>query len=643
MLHMHDIAISFGDRTIFNNLNWVIPDKHRAALIGPNGAGKTTLLRIITEEQQPDAGHIVKPNSYSIGYLPQEEIAISDASALASAMHGKPGLVRKEQEIERLRTALAADSNNTAILSKLGELEHIYDMEGGYKLESEAKAVLAGMGFKQDDFYRSTTEFSGGWRMRIYLARLLLQAPDLLLLDEPTNHLDLAALEWLEQYLLTFEGSIVIVSHDRYFINRLSREIYELESSALTKYVGDYQAYEQQKEQNRAVLLKRAEQQNKERKKQQEFIDRFRYKNTKATQVQSRIKMLEKMEAVHSPGKRQEPLDFHLQASSQSYKTVMQATDIHFKYGQKWIFDGINGAIFRGEKVALVGENGAGKTTLTRLIVGQLSPQKGQLQLGEKVKVGYYAQHQIEALDFGNTVYQEIEKTVADSQVPHIRNVLGMFGFHGDDAFKPISVLSGGEKARVSLAKILLSPVNFLIMDEPTNHLDIHSKQALERALAGYDGALIIISHDRYFLDRIVSKVIEVKNGRLYQFEGNYSYYLKKSQALLKRKLAEKALNTQPRKPKDLKREQAHARQAVSKQRTELTGIIQKCEHNIQHLESQKVEIENLFAHSESYKNGDEAASLSKNYEAIKIKIEKEYAEWEKAQLALEQLLDSLT
>jgi len=642
MLHMHDIALSYGDRTIFNNISWVIPDKQRAALIGPNGAGKTTLLKIITGELQPDHGTIVKPNNYTIGCLPQEEIAVSDSSALAGAMQGKPDLVRMEQEIEKLRTSLAADSSNKMFLAKLGELEHTYDMAGGYRLESEAKAVLAGMGFKQEDFYRSTTEFSGGWRMRIYLARLLLQAPDLLLLDEPTNHLDLESLEWLEQYLLTFAGSIVIVSHDRYFINRLAGEICELENGELTKYVGNYHSYEQVKEQNRALLLKKAEQQSKERKKQQEFIDRFRYKNTKASQVQSRIKMLEKMQDVNAPAPQQGALDFHLQASSQSYKTVLQATDVCFKYDEKWIFQGINVSIYRGEKVALVGENGAGKTTLTRLIVGQLSAQSGRLQLGEKVNVGYYAQHQIDALDFTNTVYEEVEKTVAVAQVPNIRNILGLFGFHGDDAFKSISVLSGGEKARVSLAKILLSPVNFLIMDEPTNHLDIYSKQALERALSGYDGALILISHDRYFLDRIVNRVIEVKNGGLYQFEGNYSYYLQKSQILLRKEVAGVVQQALPKSQKDVKREQANARQAVSRRRNELTSIIRKCEHTIQQLESKKSDIEILFAHPETYKNGVEAANISKDYEAVKGEIDRAYSQWEKAQSELDDLLASL-
>lgn len=642
MLHLHDIALSFGDRILFDNISWVIPDKQRAALIGPNGAGKTTLLKIITGKQQPDSGYIAKPNNYTIGYLPQEEIAISDSSALAGAMRGKPALQQMELDIERLRTALAADSSNTDILSKLGEVEHNYDMAGGYKLESEAKAVLSGMGFKQDDFYRSANEFSGGWRMRIYLARLLLQTPDLLLLDEPTNHLDLASLEWLEQYLLTFEGSIVIVSHDRYFINRLAGEIYELENSTLAKYVGNYQSYEKQKEQNRELLLKKAEQQNKERKKQQEFIDRFRYKNTKASQVQSRIKMLEKIQKVNAPGSRQGSLEFQLRASSQSYNTVFQANDVHFRYDQKWIFSGINVSFYRGEKVALVGENGAGKTTLTRLIVGQLSPQKGRMRLGGRVNVGYYAQHQIDALDFANTAYQEIEKTVAMSQIPNIRNILGLFGFHGDDVFKPISVLSGGEKARVSLAKILLSPVNFLIMDEPTNHLDIHSKEALERALESYDGALILISHDRYFLDRIVNRVIEVKNGDLYQFDGDYSYYLQKNQNIIQNGSSDGAAKTLPNRQKDVKREQAKARQAVSRRRNELTSIIQKCEQAIQYLESQKAELEVLFAHPDTYKNGDEAASLSKDYKAIKGKIENEYAKWEKSQLELEQLLSTI-
>jgi ATP-binding cassette, subfamily F, member 3 len=641
MLHLHNITLSFGDRVIFNSLDWVIPVKRRAALIGPNGAGKTTLLKIINGNIPPDDGSIVKPGTYSIGYLPQEEIQLEASSIIAGAMQGKPRLLHMEQEIEKLRAELSVNANDAGVLEKLGQIEHEYEMAGGYLLEGKAKTVLAGMGFAQTDFYRDITEFSGGWRMRVYLARLLLQGPDLLLLDEPTNHLDLSSLEWLEQYLTTFEGSIIIVSHDRFFIDRLAGEIYDLEDSLLTKYVGNYQEYERQKEQNRELLIKKAERQAKERKKQQDFIDRFRYKNTKAVQVQSRIKMLEKMEKIEGPSAEQQSLHIQLRASSQSFKDVLSLNDVSFKYDKDWILKNINLSLFRGEKTALVGDNGAGKTTMTRLIVGQLQPQAGELHLGERVSVGYYAQHQVDALDFNNNVYEEVEKTVAASQIPNVRNILGLFGFHGDDVFKPISVLSGGEKARVSLTKILLSPVNFLIMDEPTNHLDIRSKLALEHALVNYDGTLILISHDRYFLDRIVSRVVEVKNKNLSQYQGNYSDYLYRKQKDIDTE-RENASQVETNSPKNKKREQAEARQAVSKIRNDLTSKIQDSEEKIEALESQKKELENYFSDPESFKNGDDAGSRMKEYQQIKNDLENIYEFWEQTQLDLELLLESI-
>ena len=640
MLHLKNINLSFGERVLFRELDWVMPVKRRAALIGPNGAGKTTLLKIITKELQPDDGIIIKPANYQIGYLPQEEIEFDAESVLFGAMQGLPELLRLEQEIEHLRRVISSNTDDSMALEKLGSLEHEFEMAGGYKMEGAAKSVLSGLGFKTADFHRNIEELSGGWRMRVYLARLLLQNPDLLLLDEPTNHLDLASLEWLEQYLTTFEGSVVIVSHDRFFIDRIAQEIYELDGTGLTKYVGNYHQYEQQKEHNRELLQKKSERQAKEIQRQQVFIDRFRYKNTKATQVQSRIKQLEKMERIDAPNVTAGNLTISLRTSTQSYKDVLHLKNVAFRYDREWIFKDVEFSVYRGDKLALVGENGAGKTTLTRLITGQLEPQRGEMKIGERVSIGYYAQHQVDALNYSKSVYEEIESTVAAEQIPNIRNILGLFGFHGDQVYKPISVLSGGEKARVSLTKILLSPVNLLIMDEPTNHLDIRSKEALEQALAVYDGTLILISHDRYFLDRIVNRVIEMKDKTLKQFQGNYSDYLsrKEKETTIVINKANGKLNDSRMK----KREQAAARQAISQRRKELTLSIQHSEKEIHDLEQQKQILEQKFSDPDFYKSGDKAAAEMARYQDLKAQIEHEYQAWEEAQLELDRLLESI-
>jgi ATP-binding cassette subfamily F protein 3 len=642
MLHLKGITYTIGDRELLRKVDFIIPDGKRVALIGANGAGKTTLLRIITNEIQCEAGTMLKPNDYQIGYLPQEEISLDDKPVLDFVLQGRRDILELEKQIVSLRHQLSELSEKSDIGEKLGTLEHRFEHAGGYKLESDAKAILTGLGFKNHDFERNIQEFSGGWRMRVYLARLLLQRPNLLLLDEPTNHLDLTSLEWLEEYLTTFSGSIIVVSHDRFFIDRIAQEICELRLGRLFSYSGNYHFFEEQKEKDRQMLLKKSEHLEKERQKQQEFIDRFRYKNTKASQVQSRVKMLEKMEEVELESEEQK-FSFELSVDTQSYKDVLCIENMSFRYADEWVLSELNLDLYRGEKIALVGDNGAGKTTLTKLIVDQLEPELGSIEIGKRVSIGYYAQHQVDALDVNSNIYDEVSNAVANSQIPHVRTILGLFGLKGNDVFKKIGVLSGGEKARVSLAKILLSPVNFLIMDEPTNHLDIRSKEALERALLKYDGTLVLISHDRYFLDKIVHKVVELKNGRLQSYEGNYTDYLnKKKQQAIAVHQPRNEIDKGSKRSKDDKRKQAEARQAISKKRNELQKVIDASEQFIEKLESRKDEVEAALANPDSYKDGDSAATLTKEYHQIKDDLEENYAAWERAQEELDTLLAQL-
>ncbi|MFC2158842.1 ABC-F family ATP-binding cassette domain-containing protein, partial [Acidobacteriota bacterium] len=582
-----------------------------------------------------------------IGYLPQEEVVTGEGSILENALAGIPDLLNLEKKIHSLHTALnTTDKNHDALLKKLGPMEQRYRDLGGYIVESKAKKILSGLGFTPSMFEDRHTELSGGWYMRIHLARLLLLEPDLLLLDEPTNHLDIPSMEWLEQYLLQFKGSIVIVSHDRYFIDRLSHEIYELDRGELNRYKGNYHVFEKQKEEKNRLIHKRHEEQRMERVRIQRFIDRYRSDKRRASQVQSRLRMLEKMETIELPPLPRR-LNFNLDVETISYKDVLSMEGVSFRYDKDWVLDGLDLHLSRGEKIAMVGVNGAGKTTLTRLIVKKLSPQKGSVQLGNRVIFGHYAQHQINALNLDSTVFDEVASTAATGLIQRLREVLGIFQFGEEDIKKRIGVLSGGEKARVSLAKILLSPVNFLIMDEPTTHLDITSREALEEALQKYNGTLMLISHDRYFLDKLVSRTIELKESRLFEYHGNYSYYLWKRE---QKQEMETPRDLSPvlesestgKKPKEQKRLEAEARQSISKERKTLQMRVKSIEEEVGNLEARKQEIEALLADPGTYQEGEEVGRLNKEYAEVKERIISLYSDWDIEQGRLEVLVKNV-
>lgn len=647
MLQIRNLHYSIGDRDLLAAVDWNLQPAKRFALIGPNGSGKTTLLRILIGEIESHAGTITKPRNYNIGYLPQEVVVIGRGSVLENALAGIPEIQGLEHKIHALHTALEADPDNAVLLKRLGPLEQRYQDLGGYTIEGAAKKILSGLGFEKDHFHADFTELSGGWCMRIYMARLLLQNPDLLLLDEPTNHLDIPSMEWLEQYLLNYKGSLVIVSHDRFFIDRLAHEIYELDRGELTRYRGNYHFFEEQKREKLRLLHKRRDEQDAERERITRFINKYRSDKRRAAQVQSRIKMLEKIEAIELPPVPRH-LDFALRVETPGYKDVLSIENMSFRYKQDWVLRNIDLHITRGDKIALVGVNGAGKTTLTRLIAEEIQPQQGVLRLGQKVQVGFYAQHQIEALHPDNTVFDEVASTSATGFIAKIRQALGIFQFGDDEIDKKIKVLSGGEKARVSLAKILLSPVNFLIMDEPTTHLDIPAREALEEALAFYDGTLLLISHDRYFLDKLVSRVIELKEGGLDEYSGNYSYYLWKRDQIqdMHEQMTEDAIpferGASSRKTKEQKRQEAEARQEVSRERNDLRKIIESIEKDIEKSESRFREMETKLADAESYKDGTDIARLNKAYAELKKRIAQLYESWESHRLRLEKLIKPL-
>jgi ATP-binding cassette subfamily F protein 3 len=581
MLQLRQIEYEIGARKLLTGIDWNINASSRLALIGPNGAGKTTLLKIITGEIEPTSGKIIRPAKYEIGYLPQEEIILKDEPILEMVLAGRKDLVEIEKRLQEMQEVLARNAHkpNSDLIEQQASLENQFRIRGGYAIRQQAKKILAGLGFSEKDFEKNLNQISGGWRMRAYLAKLLLQKPDLLLLDEPTNHLDLPSLEWLENFLKNFSGSLIIVSHDRFFIDKIASEIVELQEGSILFYPGNFHEYEILKRQEMEKVIHEWKNAKKIKEQQQKFIDRFRYKASKASQVQSRLKMLQKIDIPELP-QTKTGLSFKLKVDVPSYKHVAKCNDVFFRYHQKWILENISFSISRTDKIALVGKNGAGKTTLMKLLGHELNPVKGEVIIGQRVSIGYFAQHRTEELNANNSVYSEVLETASDSHRSEIRNILGLFRFNRDDIEKKIGVLSGGEKSRVSLAKILASPVNFLMMDEPTNHLDMLSREALERALQQYEGTLLLISHDRYFLDKIVNRVFDLDQGHLSEYEGNYSDYLRLKPSKIDA-VAEAETNrelTEAQKIKVKKRSEAQARQAVSPRRNQLLMQIREVE-----------------------------------------------------------------
>jgi ATP-binding cassette subfamily F protein 3 len=534
MIQAEGIGKGYGGRVLFRDLTWHIRGGGRIGLVGPNGAGKTTLCRILAGLEGPDAGVVRRPRACTIGYLAQEVEVGPEGSVLGHVLDGFPEVRRLEEEMAALasRMAAAAEGGGPSgeeiaadLTRRYGELQHRYEALGGYRLETDARAILGGLGFAPDEVQRPLATFSGGWRMRAALARLLLARPDLLLLDEPTNHLDLEALAWLEDFLAAHPGTLILVSHDRHFLNRMADEIAELEQGSFTCYPGTYDDYLEQKAARAELLEATRKQQAKRAAEIQRFIERFRYKATKARQVQSRVKALAKMTRVEA-GRAPKRIHFHFPQPPRGGQVVCALRGLHKAYGETVVYAGADLTVARGDRIALVGPNGAGKSTLLKILSGVLPFERGERALGHNVSVHYYAQHQLDQLAPANTVLQELEAAAPDEPGERLRGILGAFLFSGDDVEKKVAVLSGGERARLALAKMLVRPANFLCLDEPTNHLDLPAREVLEAALAHFEGTIVCISHDRYFMNRLATQVVEVKGGRLRAFPGDYDAYL---------------------------------------------------------------------------------------------------------------------
>lgn len=645
MLELQNLSLQFNGEYLFRDVSVTIHAGDKLALVGANGAGKTSLFRLITGVLQPESGNVAIQKRVKIGYLPQEQILHSGKCLLDEAATGASDVMElrdREAEIMSDLQRLREDEEQyQELVYQLGTVHHRLEDLDSYKLESRIEQILIGLGFSQQDFSRLTQEFSGGWQMRIALAKILIAEPDIILLDEPTNHLDIDSQQWLASFLKSFRGALILISHDRFFVNAVTTKTLEIFLNKITMFRGNYEAYLKFKEERNAQLEQQALVQEKKIKETQKFIERFRYKATKARQVQSRVRALEKMELIELPDQEQR-IGFRFLPPPPSGSTSFELKRITKKYGDRTILEDVNLFIQRGEKIAFVGPNGAGKTTLARILAGDLEPTSGERHVGHNVEIAFYTQNTTDLLEPEDDIIETILPMSEEKSIGQIRALAGAFLFQGDDVFKKVSMLSGGEKSRLALLKTMLAKANVLIFDEPTNHLDYDSKIVLQNAVKNFEGTVIIVSHDIDFLSFPISRVLEIRPGQVKEYPGDIHYYLAKKQeeaesANLTADLGTKGGGAVVNK-KEQKRLEAEKRNQKFRSTKDLLKQIEKAEENIQALEAVVAETEALLALPETYTKEGFAASLNLKYKEQKEDLAKQFAEWEAMQMRLEEI-----
>ncbi|HCV43689.1 MAG TPA: ABC transporter ATP-binding protein [Bacteroidetes bacterium] len=656
MISAVNISLSFGGRDIFNEVSFRIGTHDRIGLVGSNGAGKTTLLRLLVGEVSPAKGEIAKAKFVTAGYLPQEGMHATGRTLYKEVETVFGDVLDVQARLEEIHQSMSEVSHETEefkeLLELYGELQHKLEDSDVFRMKTNIEKVLVGLGFSENDFDRETNEFSGGWQMRIALAKLLLLQPSLLLLDEPTNHLDLDSLQWLEEYLNSYEGAVMIVSHDRRFLDNMTSKTYEVSLGKLTEYAGNYSFFVDAKAERKEQQLAAFKNQQQQIKQTEQFIERFRYKATKARQVQSRVKMLEKLELIELEDD-ESGIHFSFPPAPHGGRVPMELRSIHKSYGDIAVFEGVDFDIDQGDRIAFVGVNGAGKSTMAKILAGAEPFDAGERMLGHNTIVSYFAQHQAEELNPKNDVLQTVDEVATGEIRKQLRNLLGCFLFRGDDVFKKVAVLSGGEKSRLALAKMLLQPCNFIIMDEPTNHLDMRSKAILQNALAEFEGSYVIVSHDRDFLDPIVNKVVEFKKARvptrsgpdggagIKTYLGNLSDYLYAKQKELAASGQAEDLRkeeTRAAKDKERKRFEAEVRQRRYQRTRPVQQKIEALEKLIAEKEQLKTEMEQLMGEPEFYKDGEHVKAVTTQFRSIDKEIADTYFKWNELTRELEKL-----
>jgi ATP-binding cassette subfamily F protein 3 len=642
MISVNNLSVQFSGTPLFDHVSFIINDKDRIGLVGKNGAGKSTLLKIINNLHKQDEGDVIIPSGDTIGYLQQEIISGSSKSVVEEAMTAfseitelKAKIASLEHEI-KIRTDFDTEEYHD-LIRKHSECYERFNLLEGSSIQTNTEKVLTGLGFDIKEFSQPMNSFSSGWQMRVELAKILLRVPDVILLDEPTNHLDIESIQWLEEYLINYKGAVVLVSHDRAFLDNVTKRTIEISLGKIYDYRANYSGYVTLREERLDSQIATYNNQQRQIRQIERFVERFRYKATKAAQVQSRIKMLEKIDEIELDIFDDSSINFRFPKAPHSGKIVLEAKHLIKDYPQKRVLNDLNFSVIKNDRIAFVGKNGEGKTTLSKVIVKQ-TPHTGELKYGHNVVIGYYAQDQSDFLDPDRTVFQTIDDIATGDIRPRIRTILGGFLFSGDTIDKKVKVLSGGEKSRLSLAKLLLVPSNLLILDEPTNHLDMHSKDILKNALICYDGTLIVVSHDRDFLRGLTNRVFEFKKGTIKEYLGDIYDFLdaRKLQTLSQLEASDKT--TEPAKKASYNKEIWARRKDFDKEIRKIQNQITKSESEIEMLEDEIRKTEEMLIQPEKFKDKVIGGQLFNDYEKWKSLLEKEMKKWEHLNMQKEEL-----